>query len=169
VAVGRPSGRVTGTGFLVSDRLVVTNRHWLLDDRVPVEPARVTVGGAPIERIFLPEGSLADLAVLRLAAPSTVAPFRLGYPKLARVGDPVWTPAQGGVHGVIDAFETFPEEGLRLFRTGLRLPAEASGGPLLNDLGEVVGIVSINERSTGAFALTADALDPLLAQAGFSR
>jgi molecular chaperone DnaK len=133
-----------------------------------------------VERIFLPDAPHTDVAVLRLAAAADAAPLRLGYPDLVRIGDPVWAaapaPPGGGpaglVSGLVEKFETFPEQGLRLFRTGLLLEPRCSGGPLLNDLGEVIGVLTIGQRtaaaaSDGAFALTVDALNPLLAQAGF--
>ena len=73
--------------------------------------------------------------------------------------------------GVVDRFESFDEQGLHLFKTSLRAGAESSGGPLRNDLGEVVGVLAVRSGSgsEGAFALTVDALDPVLAAAGFDR
>jgi molecular chaperone DnaK len=179
-----PAGRVEGSGFLISDRLVVTSRHLLADPagRRPaaVDAGQVSVGlaagPAAVERIFLPDAPHTDVAVLRLAAAADAAPLHLGYPDLVRIGDPVRAapaPAGGGlVSGLVERFETFPEQGLRLFRTGLQLEPRCSGGPLLNDLGEVIGVLTIGQRtaaaaSDGAFALTVDALNPLLAQAGF--
>jgi hypothetical protein len=56
----------------------------------------------------------------------------------------------------------------------LRLPARHSGGPQLNDPGEVVGILTIKDRTgdlTGedtSFTHRADSLGPLLAAAGFN-
>jgi hypothetical protein len=61
-----------------------------------------------------------------------------------------------------------------LFKVGLRVPARCSGGPLLNDLGEVVGILTTKDRQgesaveESCFAQTADSLEPLLAAAGFN-
>jgi len=97
-----------------------------------------------------------------------------------RIGDPVWAvaPARGGpadlVSGLVEGFEVFAEQDLRLFRTGLRLGPGSSGAPLLNGLGEVVGVLTIGARAAdavvdGAFALTVDALSLLLDQAGFAR
>jgi molecular chaperone DnaK len=184
-----PAGRAEGSGFLISDRLVVTSRHLLADPagsrRPAVEAGQVSVGlaagPAAVERVYLPDAPHADVAVLRLAAAAEAAPLRLGYPDLVRVGDPVRAaapaPAGGGpaglLSGLVDRFETFPEQGLRLFRTGLQLEPRCSGGPLLNDVGEVIGVLTIGQRaagaaSEGAFALTVDALNPLLAQAGFA-
>ncbi|OLB67459.1 MAG: hypothetical protein AUI10_00025 [Actinobacteria bacterium 13_2_20CM_2_72_6] len=168
VALPDPAGPVpavvrvgAGAGFLISDRLVVTNQ--------PGSPP-VTIGGDPaaVEEVVRPAEARGGLAVLRLAQPVAVAPMRLGHPKLVRIGDPVWG---AGSAGVVDRFESFDEQGLHLFKTSLRAGAESSGGPLLNDLGEVVGVLAVRSGSgsEGAFALTVDALDPVLAAAGFDR
>jgi molecular chaperone DnaK len=185
-----PTGRAEGSGFLISDRLVVTSRHLLAwpagGRRAAAEAGQVavglTAGPAAVEHLILPDAPHIDVALLRLAEPASAAPLRLGYPDLVRVGDKVHAvtrePAEaeqaGLVTGLVDGFETFPEQDLRLFRTGLRLEPGCSGGPLLNDLGEVIGVLTIRERSgrgfpDAAFALTIDALNPLLTRAGFAR
>ncbi|MFF1921286.1 Hsp70 family protein [Streptomyces sp. NPDC058221] len=173
------TGQAAGSGFLISDRLVVTNRHLLPDDgraEAGVEVRVEGMGTRAVERVFLPDSRRSDVAVLRLAdpvAPETAVPLRLGHAKLLGIGDRVWAagpPPRDLLHGVVDRFESFPEQDLRLFRTGLRLPPRCSGGPLLNDLGEAVGILTIGEGGAtgdGLFALTADALAPLLDSAGF--
>jgi molecular chaperone DnaK len=146
-----------GSGFLISDRLVVTNQA--APETVEVAGDAVAVEGA--------ESSRGGLAVLRLARPVAATPVRLGHPKLVRIGDPVWG---AGSAGVVDRFESFDEQGLHLFKTSLRAGAGDGGGPLFNDLGEVVGVLAVRAGSAdGAFALTVDALDPLLAAAGFDR
>jgi molecular chaperone DnaK len=72
-------------------------------------------------------------------------------------------------HGIVDQFESFPEENLLLFKVGLSLPPTWSGGPLLSDLGEVIGVLTITSAQAGTgpsavFALTADSLTSLLNQ-----
>lgn len=177
------TGRAAGSGFLISDRLVVTNRHLLLDAEADAEAdaARVEVGvegtgTRAAERVFLSDSRQSDVALLRLTEPvdsETATPLRLGHAKLLGIGDRVWAAGRTPrdlLRGVVDRFESFPEQDLRLFKTGLRLPPRCSGGPLLNDLGEAVGILTIREGSAtdeGRFALTADALVPLLGSAGF--
>jgi molecular chaperone DnaK len=181
--------RAEGSGFLISDRLVVTNRHLLArlagGRRATAEAGQVSVvlaaGPATVDQVILPDAPHSDVAVLRLAEQASAAPLRLGYPDLVRIGDAVRavTPGPaaedepGLVSGLVEGFEAFAEQGLRLFRTGLRLESGCSGGPLLNDLGEVIGVLTIGERAAGgaqepAFALTVDALGPLLARAGFA-
>jgi molecular chaperone DnaK len=111
-----------------------------------------------------------NLALLELAVAVRAVPLRLGHPRLVRVGDPAWVvEAAGGLRaGTVERFESFPERDLRLFKTDIPLDAGHSGGPLLNDLGEVVGVLTIPAgRAPGAgFAVTADAVHPLLARTG---
>ncbi|WP_322750370.1 MULTISPECIES: Hsp70 family protein [unclassified Frankia] len=190
--------RVLGTGFLISDRLVVTNRHWLVDRTggtpVLLEPAQIDIGlqtGArSVGHIFLPESSHCDVALLRLTEPAPARPLRLGYPKLVHIGDRVWVaPAQSGPapadgvprplrQGTVEQFESFPEQQLQLVRTSLVVPPAGSGGPLFNDLGEVIGILTVGDQpkarrgaatTAGDFALSAEVLDPLLERAGYRR
>jgi molecular chaperone DnaK len=189
VRVALADGRsALGSGFLLSDRLVVTNQRWLVegavDQRTPVGVDRVEVhldnGPHRVERLFLSRSSRVDVALLRLAEPVAAPPFRLGHANLVRLGDPVWTIAapadgpEGLCSGLVNKFESFPEWNIRLFKVGLRLPGRCSGGPLLNDLGEVVGILTVKDRPGEAeaeetcFAQTVDSLEPLLAAAGFN-
>lgn len=182
-------GSALAAGFLLSDRLLATNQRWLVEEaagqRTVIDAGRIEVhlddGPRRVERIFVSRSSQGDVALLRLAEPAAAVPLRIGHAKLVRIGDPVRTIApdaelpQALYSGIINKFESFPEWNIRLFKVGLRAPARCSGGPLLNDLGEVVAILTIKER-TGAplveetcFAQTADSLEPLLAAAGFNR
>lgn len=76
--------------------------------------------------------------------------------------------------GTAEKFEHFPEDGLRLVRVGVvDVAAQDSGGPLFNELGEVVGVLTIPDRpaagasgSSGVFALATDVLEGLLTAAG---
>ncbi|MFF3330437.1 Hsp70 family protein [Streptomyces sp. NPDC002888] len=180
----RTAGGASGTGFLIRDDLVVTNRHWLTpeaDGQLPVSELHIDTdaGTRTVERVHLPDSPRSDVAVLRLTQPVPRTPLRLGYPRLMRIGDRVWAPGPDigtpttTVSAVVDRFESFPEEDLHVVRAGLPVPPSGSGGPLCNDLGEVVGILAINQDAAAtadaAYALTVDSLNPLLAQAGFER
>ncbi len=189
VQVTLADGRVAlRSGFLLSDRLVATNQRWLVEEdagqRMPIDVNRVAVhldnGPRRVDRIFLSRSAHADVALVRLTEPAAAAPFRLGHANLVRIGDPVWTIAPSAglpdalFSGVVNKFEAFPEWNIRLFKVGLQVPARYSGGPLLNDLGEVVGLLTLKEEAGGpaaeepCFALTADSLEPLLAAAGLN-
>jgi molecular chaperone DnaK len=154
------AGAESHAGFLISDRLVVTGGTKFIADAV------VTTGQGTrsVTRIHLPDSPEHDVAVLRLADPVETGPLPLGYPALVRIGDLVWTPA--GDTGLIDRFGV--AAGARLFHVGLRVPPADVGGPVLDELGEVVGVV-VSIETGGAHALGIDALDSLLAEAGLNR
>jgi molecular chaperone DnaK len=188
VRVALADGRSTlGTGFLLSDRLVATNQRWLVEEaagaRTAIDAERVWVEVdrrvRRVERVFISRSSHRDVALLRLAEPAEGLPFRLGPANLVRVGDLVWAVAPDMespdvlVSGLVNKFEAFSEWNMRLFKVSLRVPARCSGGPLFNELGEVVGVLTIKDRpgesaaEETCFAQTADSLEPLLAAAGF--
>lgn len=114
-----------------------------------------------------------------------VPPLRLGYPNLAHIGDqiavvtaPAGAEGRTVSRGIIERFEAFPEQQLRVVRTSLAAPPTDSGNPLFNDLGEVIGVLTIGgtptatatgEPAPGVFALSIEIRDPLLERAGFSR
>lgn len=185
---GEPSGSMSG--FLISDRLVVTNRRCLVDEfgqRLSlIDAGRISVQfdghSRRADRVLLPDSTSHDLALIQLADPVPVKPLQLGYPELVRVGDRVWIPTPPSHPGnghealhptLVDRFEIFPEQALRLLKLGIRLPASFSGVAVLNELGEVVGILNIGSENdttvtTSCFALTIDALEPLFDSAGLS-
>jgi len=145
-------GDTPGLGFLVGERLAVTNRHWLIDGQVR------TCADAKVEQVHLPDSPHTDIALLRLAGPAAGIPLRLGYPILMCIGDRVWV--DGPQHGIVDKFESFPEHAVHLVKVGL--PPSGSGGPLRNDLGEVVGIVTVNpdQAATENLGVRADRRRP---------
>jgi len=156
------------TGFLISDR------HVLAGGRPPTEPAsdltvHLTEGTRAVRHVFRPVSSAVNACVLLLAERTRAQPLRLGFPRLTNIGDEAWAAVSDEmlVAGIVQGFESFPEHDLKLLRTDLELPFGAGGGPLFNELGEVVGMLA--QRGTGAatFAISVDSLASLLASAGF--
>ncbi|WP_427918915.1 Hsp70 family protein [Streptomyces sp. cg40] len=181
--VGKDAVRTRRSGFLLADGLVATTL------RNPVSADRITVRGEGFEATVaevVPHGpESAFVAVLRLSAPVSPASLRLGHPALIRLGDPVWAPVvnvsaspdvsdmSGSLlSAAVDSLENVPERQLRLVRTTLRPSPEQAGAPLLNDLGEVIGLLCVSDgapATRGGFAVGVDALTPLLARAGHHR
>ena len=156
------------TGFLISDR------HVLAGGRPPTEPAsdltiHMTAGTRAVRHVFRPDSSAIDACVLLLAERARAQPLRLGFPRLTNIGDEAWVAASDEmlVAGIVQGFESFPEYDLKLFRTDLELPSAAGGGPLLNELGEVVGMLVQRGSGAATFAISVDSLASLLASAGF--
>ncbi|MGW7210297.1 Hsp70 family protein [Streptomyces sp. NPDC054837] len=168
-ADGAPAHR---TGFLIGDRLVATT--W----RHPAHPDRITVHGddfeSTVHKVF-PSGPKAALvAVLELDVPVPATPLRIGHPGLIRLGDSLWAPAWPGSlrSTTVNGLETVPERQLRLIRTSLRPSPDQTGTPLLNDLGEVIGLLCADDgvpSARGGFAMSVDALVPVLTAAGRHR
>lgn len=161
-------GGTPGSGFLISDRHVLTSRKWLTQGEAPTT-VLLAGGERFVRRMFLSDSAAVDTAVLLLAEPVPERPLRLGFPRLTHIGDLAWAAAPDDVllPGIVEKFEPFPEHGLQLYKTDLRLPPEAAGGPLLNELGEVIGVLVLRSEEQPAFAVTVDSLAPLLASAGF--
>jgi molecular chaperone DnaK len=161
------AGGAWGSGVLISDRHVLTSRRWLAEDP-GATVVRLADAEQPVSRVFLPDSAALDTAVLLLAEPVPVRPLRLGFPRLTHIGDPVWATAPDAVllPGIVEKFESFPEQGLQVHKTDLRMPADAAGGPLLNELGEVIGVLVLRGQEQPAFAVTVDSLAALLVSAG---
>jgi serine protease Do len=133
-----------GSGFLVSrDGLVLTNAH--------VVEAQATVGvvthdGQKLTGTVLERAKNADLALVQLPLAKTV-PIPLGDSELLRVG--AWAGAIGHGRGGIWTFNTgmvsniYPlETGRPVFQTQIPLNPGASGGPILDRKGQVIGVVT---------------------------
>ena len=166
-----------GSGFVVAPGRVVTNAHVVAGMSRP----RVQVGGegARFEGrvvVFDPDTDLAVIDVPELDA----GPLPLGE-ELGR-GDPVvvagfpldgpYATTSGRVRDVLQASgaDIYGGEGAVREVYSLRATVQPgnSGGPLLDESGQVVGVVfarSLDDAATG-YALTLDEAAPVLAAAG---
>jgi hypothetical protein len=141
----RPSER-TGTGFSVGQGYVLTNLH------VVAGMPRVTVdlGGGPrfAQMVRHDEGN--DIAILKVDGEGRESPrLRLGDATKMRPGDRVWTlgyplaPVLGErpvlTEGSISSLSGLKGDP-RLFQISVPIQPGNSGGPLLNERGDVVGI-----------------------------
>jgi molecular chaperone DnaK len=159
--------RTEGSGFLVAADLVATNRHVLAhrDSERPIVPCtqvRIQLDGEwrTIEEVILPGHAELDVALVRLSQPAAAIPLRLGYANLAELGERVlalgFPLAEGdSFHdnisvdsGIINRFRHWPGTEFRHFEVGIRAAPGMSGGPLFNDAGEVIGIITTVTRWT---------------------
>jgi S1-C subfamily serine protease len=178
------SDSTSGTGFLINERLVVTSRSYVVDpatgklvagDAVLVDAG--SAGSATVERIHLTNSTGNEVVVLRLTEPMAATPLLLGYATLVRVGDQVHAPVppdDAGVDwtlrtGVIDRFGRTSGRDIQLYRIQLQLPSSSVGGPVLDDLGEAIGIVMTTEADEDTYALGIDALNTILTEIGVDR
>jgi hypothetical protein len=174
VSLVLPDGRGDErNGFLAGDGLVCTTGDGL-DEPGSI---RVRVGASTyaVADIRRPEPATGNLAVLALAElpPSLTVTGRCGYAKSVRIGDRVWAfaAAEEGqapllVPGLVDMIEAEPGGPPHAFRVGMKA-GPRSGGPLLNELGEIVGVLTAeyggaDSPSNSVIALAGDVLRPLL-------
>lgn len=90
-----------------------------------------------------------------------------------RIGDRAWafSKTDNGsallVSGLVDMIQTSPDGTPRAFRVGMEAGGLGSGGPLFNDLGEVIGILTLADEETdtssgSVLAFSSDILRRLL-------
>ncbi|MFV0372830.1 MarP family serine protease [Microbacterium sp.] len=164
---------MTGSGFVVADDLVVTNAHVVAGVDTPVVelPARPPREGRIV--YFDPDDDLAVIAVDDLgAAPLEVAEPVAAGTAVAVQGYPLGGPFHSGP-GFVVSVGTAPVTDIYddaisprdLYALDADVRPGNSGGPVLTDDGEVVGVVfarGIDEDRRG-YAMTTDELDPVLA------
>jgi S1-C subfamily serine protease len=137
-----------GSGFVVAPSVVLTNYHVIrgasrigvMIDREPVY-ADAILGYSPEQ----------DVAALHAPLPQTVAALTLADSSLVRVGDHVIT--MGAPQGYERTLGDGLVSGIRVLGSVRRFQITApishgsSGGPVLNDYGQVVGLaVSLSEK-----------------------
>ncbi len=164
--------RGTGTGFVIDvEGLIVTNEHVIKDaDRIRV---RLADGQAHAAAVVGTDRAT-DLALLKIEAGNLV-PLGLGDSDAVRVGDPViaiGNPLEyerSVTAGIVSAkgrkvYETEPFEDF--IQTDAAINRGNSGGPLLNQFGEVIGVNTVI-RSDGrgiSFAVPSNVVKRVAAQ-----
>ncbi len=169
--------RSKGTGSMVTDRHVLTNAHVVLGDSGrPIDKTLVFYSfenpNDGIEQNFR-KGRQAkvrhysdrlDLALLEVEDPPNVTPLGLGPADSVQIGDPVLAighPENGGLwsltSGRIGA-KILNAEGVRgnhTFQTEASLNRGNSGGPLLNEDGQMIGVnTRIARKASDGLAIT---------------
>jgi len=154
------TGRVSGSGFIISgEGYILTNHHVIegatrilvmLDDYSMHEAA--LIGG---------EGLTSDMAVLKIdAAGLDLSPAALGNSSDMRVGSPIYAlghPLGELTHtftsGIVSALNREVAIGqgqtLNMFQLDAAVNSGNSGGPVYNEFGEVVGIVTAKSALDG--------------------
>ena len=149
------TGGGSGSGFILSaDGLVVTNEH--------------VVAGANIVGIWLTSGrrydgdvlerdATADLALVRIDSGDSFDAIPVGNPDAVRMGDEVLAlgfPIADRIgnsmtvtRGIVSSIRT--AGGVDLLQTDAALNPGNSGGPLVNDAGQVIGVNTSRIEDTG--------------------
>ena len=157
------TGDGIGSGFFATPDLVVTSHH-VLDGRTYVT---VTLPDGRRESARLHRADRhADLAILKVSG-ATAAPgtLPLGSVTRARVGQQVVAvgaaagmPEPAATRGIISALRE--ADGLDYLETDAAINPGTSGGPLVNERGQVVGIVAARLFATQGmeFAVAAESV-----------
>ena len=152
--------RGQGSGFLIDDKgLVLTNAHVV--ERV--DQVSVTLAdGESFDGRVIGTDSVTDLALVRLAEGVRPNAAPLGDSEALEVGD--WAIALGTPYGlestvtlgIISSLHRnitslgFSDKRLDLIQTDAAINPGNSGGPLVNGLGEVIGINTLVRSGPGA-------------------
>ncbi len=150
-------GLGVGSGFLIDDSTIVTNRHVVEGaDALEVE----TSEGETLTVDVASQGQLADLAVVRLSdsmevgsSVSTTAELAPRNPESGDALRAVGYPGGGALivtEGTVEDFKVDPRLGnlSKVIRSDVAIEPGSSGGPVVNDDDQVVGVVYAIEIDT---------------------
>lgn len=145
------SGDVLGSGFIVSrDGKIVTNFHVIQD----VRAATVQLAtGKTIDSIsVLGTDEREDLAIIQVSG-QDLPILEMGNPDSLNVGDPVVVVGSPrGLEGTVTAGILSSVrnigDGFRVLQTDAAVNPGNSGGPLVNNTGQAVGVISFMLRSS---------------------
>jgi molecular chaperone DnaK len=160
-------GSASGSGFVISPNQIATNRHVLLNDATGdyVAPQAIRIvtqtGSLSVAAIHLPKGSTDDIAILELEPNSTpLTPLRLGFSELVEIGEKIITlgfpaPEPGGFienlycnTGLVNRIRLSQLCSERVLEVSISLRDGISGAPILNQLGEVIGVLTFSTEKT---------------------
>jgi serine protease Do len=134
-----------GSGVIVTkEGHVITNHHVIAGQ----QKIQVTLhGGKTYPASLIGEDNLLDIAVLKIEANETFTPLKLGDSAEVKVGQLVFAVGnpfglgETVTKGIISAKERSLSDNQRdLFQTDAAINPGNSGGPLVNVLGEIIGI-----------------------------
>jgi len=146
---------VNGSGFCIADHLIVTNRHWV-ENAATIKVIGKTGTFLPIEVHIDVQN---EMALLKVNEP--LKKLRLGVSGFTEPGEKVIAAgflsaasdtfseniciSQGEIHSIRKIQATKDP----VIFVGNQIENGMNGGPLLNDIGEVVGILSLLPASVG--------------------
>ena len=148
---GQHGGVASGSGFCIAPDLIATNRHVI---EGATQPNIQVIGmNATYAVDHVEIDPIEDVAILRVRA--GLKPFRLGEPGFVEPGDQVVAigyPAPSSnqpseniyvSNGIVNSIRPSRISRERVIYFDAKIGPGMSGGPLINDLGEVIGIVTL--------------------------
>lgn len=163
IQVNLSSGSASGSGFIIDSHYIATNRHVLIDEItgncVPPQGVQVVTkeGILQVVSVHLPTWGRDDVAILQVQPVSnSLTPLRLGFSELVEVGEQIMTigfpsPEMGGFAenlycntGLINRVRPSSLCSERVLEVSIPLQGGISGAPILNQLGEVIGLLTFS-------------------------
>ncbi len=154
-----------GTGFLVANNIVATNKHVInkenIDDLTVFFQATKTTKDVNCKPVLLFEDDKIDIAFLRVD--SDRLPLSVDSDYIFKKGQPIFTIGNPGLgndqgflknalsKGVISTKTSV--NGLEYFQLGISVNPGNSGGPVIDEQGKVVGMVTLKARMAEGVAL----------------
>lgn len=140
------NGVALGSGFLIDDAVLVTNFH-VIKDACSLSAFTPDLAlSVQFDRLLAWDEDV-DLAILGAARGPGVSVFTLGDSDAVRQGDKIY--AVGYPHGLANTLSDgivsaiYPDDGVTLLQITAPISSGNSGGPVLNERGEVVGVVTM--------------------------
>ncbi|MDD6483788.1 MAG: trypsin-like peptidase domain-containing protein [Clostridiales bacterium] len=165
----------SGSGIIISnDGYIVTNQH-VIDGATEISVILNT--GDETNATLVGQDSKTDLAVLKIETDTELTPAVLGDSSAVEVGElavaignPMGMEFSGSVTaGIISAVNrtiTIEDKTYNLLQTDAAINSGNSGGALINQYGEVIGINSVKLSSTGVegmgFAIAISEAKPII-------
>ena len=136
----------SGSGFVIKEGLIATTYHQIDDTDVGSTARLVNTSASQTIQAVVAVNKVHDLAILQ--ANVTAPPLPLGDSDMVRIGYPVYV--TGNPDGYIGSFSVGVIGGLRpdgggwgkgdLIQITAPISIGSSGGPVLNNQGEVIGV-----------------------------
>lgn len=144
-----------GTGFVISsDGFVCTNFHVIAPHGVIVDKITVNVGKESFEAEVRGYDEKLDIALIKIESDKKLKPAYLGDSEALQVGD--WTIAIGNPFGLENSFTVGVVSAINRTKEGYIQTDAAinpgnSGGPLINIMGEVIGVNRMIISKSGGY------------------
>jgi molecular chaperone DnaK len=158
----------SGSGFAISSTQIATNRHVLFNETTGscVHPDLIQImthrGSLQVTSIHLPTWGTDDIVILEVQPElNPLTPLRLGFSELVEIGEPVMTlgfPAPESQSfeqnlycntGLVNRIRQSQFCTERVLEVSIPLQGGISGAPILNQLGEVVGLLTFYTQGQG--------------------
>lgn len=136
----------SASGFLINDNVTLVTNYHVIQDTYRIVAVHANTGQEVDVNNILACDENADLAILRCDSEIGVSPLTLADSDLVQQGDPVY--AAGYPLGLANTLSNgiissrYDEDGVDLLQITAAISEGSSGGALLNDYGQVIGVVS---------------------------